>query len=149
MVALQGYHQPSTIEEVRTLWIGDLQYWVDEAYLNHCFTHTGEVLSIKIIRNKITSQPEAYGFIEFVSHAAVERVLQTYNDMQMLDTEQTFRLNWASFDIDERRPDAGLEHSIFVGDLASDVTDFLLEETFWVHYPSVRGAKVVTVLYFI
>lgn len=41
-----GYHQhhhPMTLEEVRTLWIGDLQYWVDENYLNSCFAHTGEV----------------------------------------------------------------------------------------------------------
>jgi RNA recognition motif-containing protein len=62
----------------------------------------------------------------------------------MPGTEQTFRLNWASFGIGERRPDAGPEHSIFVGDLAPDVTDYLLQETFRVQYPSVRGAKVVT-----
>lgn len=62
----------------------------------------------------------------------------------MPGTEQTFRLNWASFGIGERRPDAGPEHSIFVGDLAPDVTDYLLQETFRAQYPSVRGAKVVT-----
>lgn len=62
----------------------------------------------------------------------------------MPGTEQTFRLNWASFGIGERRPDAGPEHSIFVGDLAPDVTDYLLQETFRANYPSVRGAKVVT-----
>ncbi|KAF4379894.1 hypothetical protein F8388_024927 [Cannabis sativa] len=140
----QHHHQPTTVEEVRTLWIGDLQYWVDENYLNSCFAHTGEVISIKIIRNKITGQPEGYGFVEFVSHAAAERILQSYNGTQMPGTEQTFRLNWASFGIGERRPDAGPEHSIFVGDLAPDVTDYLLQETFRSQYPSVRGAKVVT-----
>ena len=103
-----------------------------------------QVISIKIIRNKITGQPEGYGFVEFVSHAAAERILQTYNGTQMPGTEQTFRLNWASFGIGERRPDAGPEHSIFVGDLAPDVTDYLLQETFRAQYPSVRGAKVVT-----
>lgn len=143
-VSQPPYHQPTTIEEIRTLWIGDLQFWVDETYLHSCFAHTGEVLSIKIIRNKITGQPEGYGFVEFVSHAAAERILQTYNGTQMPGTEQTFRLNWASFGIGERRPDAGPEHSIFVGDLAPDVTDYLLQETFRAQYPSVRGAKVVT-----
>ncbi|KAF5183832.1 Polyadenylate-binding protein RBP47B' [Thalictrum thalictroides] len=138
------HHQPTTLEEIRTLWIGDLQYWVDENYLTTCFAHTGEVLSIKIIRNKITGQPEGYGFVEFVSHAAAERILQTYNGTLMPGTEQPFRLNWASFGIGERRPDAGPEHSIFVGDLAPDVTDYLLQETFREQYPSVRGAKVVT-----
>ncbi|KAF8395860.1 hypothetical protein HHK36_019814 [Tetracentron sinense] len=165
----QSYHQPTSAEDVRTLWIGDLQFWVDESYLHSCFAHTGEsrsvdefllhvignlklnalfcfiqVVSIKIIRNKITGQPEGYGFVEFVSHVAAERVLQTYNGTQMPGTEQTFRLNWASFGIGERRPDAGPEHSIFVGDLAPDVTDYLLQETFRSQYPSVRGAKVVT-----
>ncbi|KAM7272634.1 hypothetical protein ACFE04_027297 [Oxalis oulophora] len=140
----QHHHQPTTIEEVRTLWIGDLQYWVDENYLSSCFSHTGEVLSIKIIRNKITGQPEGYGFVEFTTHAAAERILQSYNGTLMPGTEQNFRLNWASFGIGERRPDAGPEHSIFVGDLAPDVTDYLLQETFRLQYPSVRGAKVVT-----
>ncbi|KAL7213652.1 hypothetical protein ACSBR2_016225 [Camellia fascicularis] len=61
----------------------------------------------------------------------------------MPGTEQTFRLNCASFGIRERRHDAGPELSIFVGDLAPDVTDYLLQETFRTQYPSVRGAKVV------
>ncbi|TVU48242.1 hypothetical protein EJB05_07871 [Eragrostis curvula] len=138
------YHQATSLEEVRTLWIGDLQYWTDENYLYSCFAHTGEVQSVKIIRNKLTSLPEGYGFIEFISHEAAERVLQTYNGTQMPGTEHTFRLNWASFSGGERRPDAGPDHSIFVGDLAPDVTDYLLQETFRVNYPSVRGAKVVT-----
>ncbi|KAG4988534.1 hypothetical protein AAZX31_11G129800 [Glycine max] len=128
----------TAIEEVRTLWIGDLQYWVDESYLSQCFAHNGEVVSIKIIRNKLTGQPEGYGFVEFVSHASAEAFLRTYNGAQMPGTEQTFRLNWASFG------DSGPDHSIFVGDLAPDVTDFLLQETFRAHYPSVKGAKVVT-----
>ncbi|KAI8005386.1 Polyadenylate-binding protein RBP47B' [Camellia lanceoleosa] len=41
------YHQPITLEEVRTHWIGDLQYWVEESYLHNCFSHTGEVVAIK------------------------------------------------------------------------------------------------------
>ncbi|XP_021818088.1 polyadenylate-binding protein RBP47B'-like isoform X2 [Prunus avium] len=140
----QPHHQQTSVEEVRTLWIGDLQYWVDENYLNSCFAHTGEVISIKIIRNKITGQLEGYGFVEFVSHAAAEKNLHSYNGMPMPGTEQPYRLNWASFGIGERRPDAGPEHSIFVGDLAPDVTDYMLQETFRAQYSSVRGAKVVT-----
>ncbi|KAJ4844011.1 Polyadenylate-binding protein rbp47b' [Turnera subulata] len=145
-----GYHQPQTLEEVRTLWIGDLQYWVDEAYLHSCFAHTGDLVSIKIIRSKLTGQPEGYGFLEFTSHQAAERVLQTFNATPMPGTDHTFRLNWASFGIGDRRPDsssassAAPDHSIFVGDLAPDVSDYLLQETFRAHYPSVRGAKVVT-----
>ncbi|PPS05431.1 hypothetical protein GOBAR_AA15221 [Gossypium barbadense] len=171
------------------------------------------LVSIKIIRNKITGLPEGYGFVEFVSHAAAERILQTYNGTPMPGTEQMFvggsqemaamagaveqreepydplatpdvdkqalmaenflyhatsltinfpaavlgfswlnlptsvgryKLIFAWLHTRERHNDPGPDHSIFVGDLAPDVTDYLLQETFRAHYPSVRGAKVVT-----
>lgn len=136
------YHLPATFEEVRTLWIGDLPYWADENYLRGWFAQSAEVLSTKVIRNKITGQPEGYGFVEFASHQVAESILQSYNGVQIPGTELTFRLNWASSG--EKRLDSGPEHSIFVGDLAPDVTDYLLQETFRVNYQSVRGAKVVT-----
>ncbi|KAK6124468.1 hypothetical protein DH2020_041789 [Rehmannia glutinosa] len=128
---------------IRSLWIGDLQYWMDEQYLYSCFAAAGEVVSAKVIRNKQNGQSEGYGFIEFASHAAAERSLQTYNGALMPNVEQTFRLNWASMGAGEKRDDAP-EYTIFVGDLAADVTDYMLQETFRANYPSIRGAKVVT-----
>nr|CAD1819233.1 unnamed protein product [Ananas comosus var. bracteatus] len=136
--------QLASADEIRTLWIGDLQYWMDESYLYGCFAHTGEVVSVKIIRNRQTGQSEGYGFIEFVTRPAAERALQTYNGQMMPNIEQVYRLNWASSGAGERRGDDGADHTIFVGDLASDVTDYLLQETFKSRYPSVKGAKVVT-----
>ncbi|CAL5392435.1 unnamed protein product [Camellia sinensis] len=84
-------------DENRTIWIGDLQQWMDEGYINTCFAHTGEVNSVKVIRSKQTGQSEGYGFIEFLSYAAAEKVLQSFNGTTMPNTEQTFRLNWATF----------------------------------------------------
>ncbi|KAG4945901.1 hypothetical protein JHK82_041950 [Glycine max] len=136
--------QPASADEVRTLWIGDLQYWMDENYLYTCFAHTGEVSSVKVIRNKQTSQSEGYGFIEFNSRAGAERILQTYNGAIMPNGGQSFRLNWATFSAGERsRQDDSPDYTIFVGDLAADVTDYLLQETFRARYNSVKGAKVV------
>ncbi|XP_004486120.1 polyadenylate-binding protein RBP45-like [Cicer arietinum] len=141
----QPPQQPASADEVRTLWIGDLQYWMDENYLYTCFGQTGEVTSLKVIRNKQTSQSEGYGFIEFNSRATAERVLQTYNGAIMPNGGQSYRLNWATFSAGERssRQDDGPDHTIFVGDLAVDVTDYLLQETFRARYNSVKGAKVV------
>ncbi|XP_074581558.1 polyadenylate-binding protein RBP45 isoform X2 [Curcuma longa] len=135
--------QQGSSDEIRTLWIGDLQYWMDENYIYSCFVHTGEVVSVKLIRNKQTGQSEGYGFIEFVSLMAAERVLQNYNGQTMPNSEQAFRLNWATCGAGERRGD-GADYTVFVGDLAADVTDYLLQETFKSHYPSVKGAKIVT-----
>ncbi|XVE87801.1 hypothetical protein DITRI_Ditri19aG0017400 [Diplodiscus trichospermus] len=134
--------QASGADEVRTLWIGDLQYFMDENYLLSCFAHTGEVTSVKVIRNKQTGQVEGYGFIEFVSRAAAERVLQTYNGTPMPIVDTNYRLNWASFCSGERR-DETPDFTIFVGDLAADVSDYMLQETFRPRFPSVKGAKVV------
>ncbi|KAK3150090.1 hypothetical protein QOZ80_3AG0227820 [Eleusine coracana subsp. coracana] len=82
--------------EAKTLWIGDLQYWMDENYLYSCFSQAGEVISAKIIRNKQTGQPEGYGFVEFGSHALAEQVLQNYNGQMMPNGNQAFKLNWAT-----------------------------------------------------
>ncbi|EEF43723.1 nuclear acid binding protein, putative [Ricinus communis] len=137
----QQQHVPT--EDSKTIWVGDLLHWMDETYLHSCFSHTGEVTSVKVIRNKQTGQPEGYGFIEFYSHATAEKVLQNYNGSMMPNADQPFRLNWASF-AGERRTETGSDLSIFVGDLAADVTDAMLQETFSSKYLSVKGAKVVT-----
>ncbi|CAH9082312.1 unnamed protein product [Cuscuta europaea] len=136
--------QPPSADEIRSIWIGDLQPWMDEDYLTRCFYGTGEVVSVKVIRNKQTSQSEGYGFIEFNSQAAAEKNLQAYHGTPMPNAQQNFRLNWASLGSGEKRSDSSPEHTIFVGDLAADVTDYILQETFRVNYPSVKGAKVVT-----
>lgn len=116
---------------------------MDEAYLHSCVAQAGDVTSIKVIRNKQTMQSEGYGFIEFGTRATAEQVLQTYTGQMMPNAEQTFRLNWATFGAGKRGDD-GIDYTIFVGDLTSDVTDYMLQETFRIHYPSVKGAKVVT-----
>jgi RNA recognition motif-containing protein len=116
---------------------------MDEDYLRSCFATTGEVASIKVIRNKQTGFPEGYGFVEFFSHTAAEKVLHGYTSMAMPNTEQPFRLNWATFSMGDKRSNNGSDLSIFVGDLASDVTDTLLHDTFSNRFPSVKAAKVV------
>ena len=139
----------------RTLWMGDLAYWMDETILLSLFANTGEVLSAKIIRNKMTGYSEGYGFIEFASNFAAQKVLQTYNGAPIPGTDQFFRLNWASH---SSRGGSGAgshssggkeesdnsEHSVFVGDLSPEVTDFALQEFFRQFYPSVKSARVVT-----
>lgn len=96
-----------------------------------------------MIRNKQTSQSEGYGFLEFTSRAGAERVLNTYNGTIMPNGGQNFRLNWATFSSGEKRHDDSPDYTIFVGDLATDVTDYHLQETFRTRYSSVKGAKVV------
>ncbi|KAK4758516.1 hypothetical protein SAY87_019817 [Trapa incisa] len=129
--------------DAKTIWVGDLHHWMDETYLHTCFSQTGEVLNVKVIRNKQTGLSEGYGFVEFYSHTTAEKVLQNYSTAIMPNTDQPFRLNWAAFSSGNRQSENGSDLSIFVGDLDADVTDSLLQETFAGRYPSVKGAKVV------
>ncbi|XP_044511519.1 polyadenylate-binding protein RBP47-like [Mangifera indica] len=139
----QQQHQGGSSGENKTIWIGDLHHWMDENYLHTCFGSTGEIASIKVIRNKQTGLSEGYGFVEFFTHATAEKVLQSYVTVLMPNTDQLFRLNWATFSTGDKRSDNGPDLSIFVGDLAADITDSLLHETFASKYPSVKAAKVV------
>ena len=75
--------------EVRTLWIGDLQlYSMNENYINSCLVHIGEVVNINIIRTKQTMATTSNGYIEFNSHLAAKRVLQTFTGALMPQTKQ-------------------------------------------------------------
>lgn len=129
----------------KTLWIGDLAYWMDEHLLYSLFAGTGELVTVKVIRSKSTNLSEGYGFVEFRTHAAAENVLRTYNGHPIPNTEQVFRLNWAAFGVGKAATDGGpVDHSVFVGDLAPEVTDYVLQEHFRQFFPSVRSAKVIT-----
>ncbi|KAL6899728.1 hypothetical protein ACP4OV_006386 [Aristida adscensionis] len=68
-------------DENRTIWVGDLQYWMDESYLHSCFGPSGEVVAIKVIRNRHSGVSEGYGFVEFYSHASAEKALQNFSDV--------------------------------------------------------------------
>lgn len=83
----------------RTLWMGDLAYWMDENFLYSLFVPTGALQTVKIIRNKASNASEGYGFVEFATHAAAEDVLQTLNGTPIPNTDQIFRLNWAAFGV--------------------------------------------------
>ncbi|KAJ1279654.1 hypothetical protein BS78_04G170700 [Paspalum vaginatum] len=130
-------------EDNRTIWVGDLQYWMDENYLHSCFGPSGEVVNIKVIRNRHSGVSEGYGFVEFCSHASAERALQNFSGHVMPNTDRAFKLNWASYSMGEKRSELASDHSIFVGDLAVDVTDDMLVQLFSSKYRSVKGAKVI------
>jgi len=129
----------------RTLWIGDLAPWMDEAFLYSLFSPTNQLLSVKLIRNKTTGLSEGYAFLEMKSHDAAEQVLQACNGRPIPGaSDMVFRLNWAAYGVGKTSQPSSDDHSLFVGDLAPDVSDLILQEYFRQFYPSVRSAKVIT-----
>ena len=54
---------------VGALWIGGLEPYMDELFLQNAMNMMGEtgVVSIKVMTNKFTGEPSGYGFINFDS----------------------------------------------------------------------------------
>lgn len=135
---------PSAEVASKSLWVGDLQPWMDESFLYNIFVGTNQLVSVKLIRNRATGQSEGYAFLEFRTHEAADMLLKSYNGQPIPGTDQVFRLNWAAYGVGKAQPAGEDCASLFVGDLAPDVSDIILQEYFRQFYPSVRSAKVIT-----
>ena len=138
----------------RTLWMGDLEPWMDENFIASLFAGIGSPVTVKVIRDKNSSLPVGYGFVDFVSHEVADTVLHAYSSLPIPNTEHTFKLNWAQYGMGkpvQAAPDqpvsqvpVGYDNSLFVNDLDPGVTDNQLFETFSLKIPGVISAKVVS-----
>ncbi|XP_041069636.1 tRNA selenocysteine 1-associated protein 1-like isoform X3 [Carcharodon carcharias] len=128
----------------RSLWMGDLENYMDENFISRAFATMGEtVISVKIIRNRVTGTPAGYCFVEFADQAAAERCLLKINGKKLPGASpqpRRFKLNYATYG---KQPDNSPEYSLFVGDLTPEVDDGMLYEFFVEKYPTCRGGKVV------
>nr|XP_013050963.1 tRNA selenocysteine 1-associated protein 1 isoform X2 [Anser cygnoides] len=116
---------------------------MDENFVSRAFATMGElVLSVKIIRNRLTGIPAGYCFVEFADLATAEKCLHKINGKPLpgATPAKRFKLNYATYG---KQPDNSPEYSLFVGDLTPDVDDGMLYEFFVKVYPSCRGGKVV------
>ncbi|KAJ2617026.1 hypothetical protein H4S08_000510 [Coemansia sp. RSA 1365] len=178
------------------LWMGDIEPWMDENYIRRIWAHMGEMVVVKMIRDRLTGGAANYCFLELPNQAEAERMMALYNGKAMPQPlDRSFRLNWAAGPMGAsllpmsleggsvsegltftsgaaqtpaattsgsasgglafpggamQTPTAacgmgeGAEYSLFVGDLAPEVTDVQLAQEFRCRYASVRTAKVVT-----
>jgi len=124
-----------------TLWMGDLEPEMDEAFVATAFLLVNEpVAAVRIIKNRLTGDPAGYCFVEFNDEEQAQRALLRLNGKPIpgnLIPPRRFKLNPSV------KPEPGEEYSIFVGDLTEEVDDYDLYKTFKDRYPSTRGAKVV------
>lgn len=133
------------MSRIGALWIGGLEPYMDENFLDTAMTYLGQegVVSIKIMTNKYTGEPAGYGFINFEDdqraiysmHRLAGKVIPNSNPPVL------FKLNHSSTRLQPGEPD----YSIWVGDLTPDVDDFALYQFFTLHlrYQAVRFAKVI------
>eukprot|EP00736_Rhodelphis_marinus_P002617 Rmarinus@m.25146 len=130
--------------DAKTLYVADLEPYWDEIWLKQTFQASGDFESCKIIRDKQTGHSLGYGFVDFRTHEAAKKVLELWNGSPVPGaSNKVFKLNWASQS--GSGASAGEEYSLYVGDLAPEVTDQMLLETYSSKgFTRVKSAKVVT-----
>jgi len=135
---------PSNNEAAKTLWMGEMEGWMDEAYIKNIFMNIiHESVQVKVIRDR-TSGNAGYCFVEFGTPEAAQKAL-ALNGQSVPQSGRVFKLNWASGGgLVDRRDDRGPEYSIFVGDLGPEVNEFVLVSLFQARFPSCKSAKIMT-----
>lgn len=128
-----------------TLWMGELEPWIDENFVRSIWYNMGEQVNVKMIRDKFSGSNAGYCFVDFPSANAAAKAL-TLNGQLIPNSNRPFKLNWASGGglADRSRDERGPEFSIFVGDLGPEVTEFVLVQLFQNKYGTCKSAKIMT-----
>ncbi|XP_076865802.1 tRNA selenocysteine 1-associated protein 1 [Brachyhypopomus gauderio] len=125
-----------------TLWMGNLESYMDENFIYHAFSAMREtVMKVRLIRNK-NRDPAGYCFVDFADEATAERCLRKVNGKPLpgATPPKRFKLNRATYG---RQKVNSPSFSLFVSDLTPDVDDGMLYEFFCNHFPSCYGGKIV------
>ncbi|XP_023682085.1 tRNA selenocysteine 1-associated protein 1-like [Paramormyrops kingsleyae] len=127
-----------------SLWMGDLDPYMDENFIKEAFSAMGETAcGVKIISHRVTGGSAGYCFVEMSDEASVDRCVLRLNGKLVPGSNppRKFKLNYATYG---KRPEAGPEYSVFVGDLTPEVDDFQLHQFFMKKYSTCKAGKVVT-----
>lgn len=65
------------------IYVGNLQYGVDEADLKGVFEKFGEVTSVKIIIDKFTGKSKGFAFVDMADDAAATQAIEALNDTDL------------------------------------------------------------------
>ncbi|PLW46215.1 hypothetical protein PCANC_08781 [Puccinia coronata f. sp. avenae] len=148
-----------------TLWMGDLESWMDEDYVRRCLIMMGWHLphfvptssagskadigpngvNVKIKMISGASPSSAYCFLtyptaEMAQHAW--RMISNLPPTLMPGCERTFKLNWAT-GLPGVQPTWDREFSVFIRDLDREVTEGELVALFTCSFPSTKSAKIM------
>jgi RNA recognition motif-containing protein len=132
----------------KTLWIGEIDSWMDEKFLIKVFSEYANVKNIKVIRDKVSGTNQGYGFVEFESPEVASYILDNCNGCLIPNSNKTFKLNWATFSAGKMHALLGgsvnsQEYTIYVCDLDLNVSEEMLKEIFEKLYPSVVSSKLI------
>lgn len=132
----------------KTLWVGNIEPWMDERAIATMFGGVTHSVSIKLMKDKLTAVNLNYAFAEFDTPETANRAYNQLNGQIHPKSNKPIRLNWASFKpanrsrLPVRKENEG--HSVYVGDLEIMTSKAQLFEFFRKEYGSVLSANIIT-----
>jgi len=131
-------------DQKTTLWMGELEPWIDENFVRSVWYGLGYQVNVKMIRDKFSGNA-GYCFVDFENAERAGQALGL-NGQVIPNSNRQFKLNWASGGglADRSRDDRGPEFSIFVGDLGPEVNEYVLMSLFQGKYSSCKSAKIMS-----
>lgn len=116
--------EPSMVGQ-KTLYVGNLDFSVNEELILALFGQIGPVKGCKIIREPGN---DPYCFVEFTSPQAAAAALTAMNKRTCLGKEM--KVNWATTPGGQTKQDTSQHHHIFVGDLSPEIDTETLKNAF-------------------
>lgn len=146
---------PANQQPARTLWMGDIEAWWDEAFVAQLWAQLGYQVRVKVIRQRqqtpqqqnippVSVPHSGYCFVEFASPDDARRALALNGHPILGYGGKPLRLNWATGATLDSQIAQTPEYSLFVGDLSSGTTEAHLLALFQTHFDTVKTVRVMT-----
>ena len=68
---------------MKNIYVGNLDYGVNEEQLRAAFEAFGQVEKVTLIRDRDTGQPRCFGFVDMAGDAEADKAIQSLNGAQM------------------------------------------------------------------
>ena len=121
-----------------TLWMGDIEPWMNrEIILESFFEYGHKPSNIKMLKDHKYNISRNYCFVNFDTILEANKALIELNGKKIPNTDINFRLNWANKHCE-------LNQNLYIGNLSNDIDDITLFNIFKNKYPSIHHVSIMT-----
>ena len=121
-----------------TLWMGDIEPWMDESFIIDSFKDYGfKPKNVKLIIDKRLNKFKNFCFVNFNNLKEANYALFNLNAKKIPKTDMFFKLNLTKNNSENYK-------NAYVGNLSPQIKDFELYNYFKSKYPSVYYASIIT-----
>lgn len=133
----------------KTVWVGNVESWMDELYIAQVFSFEGAVENVKIHRHHkdMSAYGHGYAFVEFTNARVAKALCERLRGRHYITPDKyNLKVNFATWGIGgmgggASTAAAGIS-AVYVGNLDPNVNDFQLMRAFSKKYSSVISAKI-------